>query len=329
MARPKKNNADYFSHDSDMRNDPKLKAVRSKYGLAGYAVWNIMLETITDSDGFEYELTDINRELLAGDIGIEVDILNSMIDYFVKVNLFQLNGIFIYSNEHKNRLKNVVDNRKKAKEWAERKKEKNRKKLVSTVKNPQDKEFLPSKISLNGVSTVETQQSKVKESKVKESKVNINIKNINIPEKNRNENLSRILSQMSLDAKDKKIFLNAEYKPFVLNSSNLKRAINFSLWFKSNILSDNLNPSTKQLQNWVSDYITLVDKKNKSSKMIADVCKWAKNNEFWSKQLNSASKLLRKDKDKYLYIDILSSKMKADNNYANQLETVEAPENVL
>jgi hypothetical protein len=33
MARPLKNNADYFPHDNDMRNDEKILALRRKFGL--------------------------------------------------------------------------------------------------------------------------------------------------------------------------------------------------------------------------------------------------------------------------------------------------------
>jgi hypothetical protein len=33
MARPKRENADYFSHDTEMRNDPKVKYIRNAYGF--------------------------------------------------------------------------------------------------------------------------------------------------------------------------------------------------------------------------------------------------------------------------------------------------------
>lgn len=46
MARPIKNNADYFSHDIGMRNDMKIKALRRKYGLVGYASYVMLIEII-------------------------------------------------------------------------------------------------------------------------------------------------------------------------------------------------------------------------------------------------------------------------------------------
>ena len=52
MARPKKNNADYFSHDADMRNHRKMKAIRAKFGLEGYAIWNMVLEVLSNAELF-------------------------------------------------------------------------------------------------------------------------------------------------------------------------------------------------------------------------------------------------------------------------------------
>ena len=64
MARPRKNNAEYFSHDADMRNHRKVKAIRSKYGMQGYGVWCMTLETLTDCDNFEMTLDQIELEVL-------------------------------------------------------------------------------------------------------------------------------------------------------------------------------------------------------------------------------------------------------------------------
>ena len=35
MPRPLKANIDYFPHSNNMRNDPKLKAVRARFGING------------------------------------------------------------------------------------------------------------------------------------------------------------------------------------------------------------------------------------------------------------------------------------------------------
>jgi hypothetical protein len=65
MGRHKKNNADYFSHDNDMRNNRKIKAVRKMFGLVGYAVWNMLLEAIAESEDFTLR-TDEYRDRITG-----------------------------------------------------------------------------------------------------------------------------------------------------------------------------------------------------------------------------------------------------------------------
>ncbi len=138
MARPKKDNADYFSHDSDMRNDPKVRALRRKYGLNGYAVYNFMLEVLTDSIFFEYEWNDLNIEILAGDFDIVPEDLKLIIEYCTyTLQLFTIENNLIWCNTLRKRFESLLSKRKR---------DRNR---VIASENP---------------------QSKVKESKVKESK---------------------------------------------------------------------------------------------------------------------------------------------------------------
>lgn len=89
MARPIKNNAEYFSHDADMRNDLRIKAIRNKFGLEGYAMYCILLECLTDADNFvlKYGVSDI--ELLSADMGVNSAQLKKVIEYMLKINLLQ------------------------------------------------------------------------------------------------------------------------------------------------------------------------------------------------------------------------------------------------
>lgn len=151
MARPKKDNADYFSHDADMRNDPRVKALRRKFGLEGYAIWNMILEVLTDSDHFEYEWTELNIELLAGDFDIDPDLLEEVISYCQTIKLLEKEDGLIYSSKMKERFESLLNKR-------------NRDRKGSKPKKPTTE--TPKEI----VSDDENPQSKVKESKVKESK---------------------------------------------------------------------------------------------------------------------------------------------------------------
>lgn len=152
MARPKKYNADYFSHDADMRNDPKIKALRRKYGLQGYAVWNMMLEILTDSDFFEYEWSELSIELLAGDFDVEPENLKEVIEYCFLLNLLKKEENKIFSEKMKDRFESLLDKRNRD--------GKRKKKEFSTRKTPNKEDIHE-----------ESTQSKVKESKVKESKI--------------------------------------------------------------------------------------------------------------------------------------------------------------
>jgi hypothetical protein len=113
MARPVKNNLDYFSHDKDMRNDLRIKALRRKYGMTGYAVWNMLLEHLTDCDNFEYEYSDLNIELLSGDFDIEPEELKKIISYLLELKLIENGNGLIYSNQHKKRFSGLLSKRKR------------------------------------------------------------------------------------------------------------------------------------------------------------------------------------------------------------------------
>lgn len=136
MARPKKENADYHTHDKDMRNDPKIRALRKRYGHEGYAVFNMMLEVLTDSDSWVYPWNEMNIEVLSGDFDSEN--MEEIIKYCTeKLKLFVIENGVIYSLQHQKRFKPLLSKRKR---------------------------------DLFGVFDSENPHSKVKYSKVKESK---------------------------------------------------------------------------------------------------------------------------------------------------------------
>ena len=113
MARPKRHNADYFSHDSGMRDDPKIKALRNKFGITGYAVWCMMLEVLTNSDYFKREIDEIETEILAADFGIEPILFSDILSYMLKLKLLQTGDNCEYlSQKLTDRLQPVIDKRR-------------------------------------------------------------------------------------------------------------------------------------------------------------------------------------------------------------------------
>ena len=153
MARPKKNNADYFSHDRDMRNDTKIKAVRRKFGSDGYAIWNMLLEHLTSCDYFEFELSEMNLELLSGDFDFAPEYLNEVIEYFIKLELLVFDGKILKSEKLVKRFEYLLNKRNRE--------QKPQKEELSTSITPNKK-----------VIDVENPHSIVKYSKVKNSIVN-------------------------------------------------------------------------------------------------------------------------------------------------------------
>lgn len=114
MARPNKNSADYFSHDCDMRNDIKIKALRRKFGNNGYAIWCFILETLTDSEDFYADYTEISQELMAADFDISVEELQSVITFCIRLNLLQLtDDNRLYSEAHQRRFERMIVKREK------------------------------------------------------------------------------------------------------------------------------------------------------------------------------------------------------------------------
>lgn len=142
MARPVKNNADYFSHDNDMRNDDKILAVRRKFWHEWYSIWNMLLEKLCKADWFIIDVDNVSIELLSWDFMIEPDMLTSMIDYFCTIRLLTKKWKGIYSQKMIDRFGWLLSKRKR------------------------DIDYRDRKLDDNVVIDVENTQSKVKESKV-------------------------------------------------------------------------------------------------------------------------------------------------------------------
>lgn len=112
MARPSKNNAEYFSHDADMRNNRKVKALRRRFSHKGYAVWCFILETLTDADYFEIKFDEVTQDLLAADFDITNEELQSIVAYCVKILLLQMKDDTLYCEALKQRFSGLIEKRR-------------------------------------------------------------------------------------------------------------------------------------------------------------------------------------------------------------------------
>lgn len=168
MARPSKNNAEYFSHDADMRNDVKIKALRRRFSHKGYAVWCFILETLTDTDYFEIDFNEVSQELLAADYDITVEELREIVQYCELIGLLQItpeNKVF--SAAHQRRFSGLINKRERDRE---------RLQTLINKRKQTEIEVIAAITSENEDYRSDNSHSKVKESKVKKSKVKKSIK---------------------------------------------------------------------------------------------------------------------------------------------------------
>lgn len=171
MARPQKNNADYFTHDANMRNDLKIRAIRRKFGVEGYAVWNFLLEVLTETDYFRIEWDAFTIELLAGDFDVTPEKLAEIVDYCTHLDLLQIEDGCLQSRQHQSRLEVLTERRVYERE----RKVKKQNEEFSAAETPKVESFPQQKPQEIEFSAAEIPHSKVKKSKVKEIKENISL----------------------------------------------------------------------------------------------------------------------------------------------------------
>lgn len=117
MARPAKLNADYFSHDVDMRNDIRIKGLRRNYGHEGFSIYIMLLETLANCDYFEYKWDDNSAELLSFDFDITSDRLKEILSFLVRLNLIQEKNGYIICESLDKRLSETLIKKRDGFNW--------------------------------------------------------------------------------------------------------------------------------------------------------------------------------------------------------------------
>ena len=85
----------YFKHFSTMRHDIKIKRVIAKYGLEGYGLYNLILESITEALSEDSPLPDLqeNCEDIAEFYNGNTSKINEMMAFMMNQGLFELSEI--------------------------------------------------------------------------------------------------------------------------------------------------------------------------------------------------------------------------------------------
>lgn len=113
LANHKKDEAmkEYFSHDYNARNDPKLQEVLFEHGVAGLGVFWVLIENLYEQGG-ELPLTACKSIAFA--LHTESNIVESVVRDF---NLFQNDGEKFWSNSVNariNKRNDITEKRKQA-----------------------------------------------------------------------------------------------------------------------------------------------------------------------------------------------------------------------
>ncbi|GAB3314787.1 hypothetical protein GCM10027299_03370 [Larkinella ripae] len=132
MARPSRNNADYFPHNADFRNDRRVKAIRAQFGVSGYGILMMLMEVLTDAEFTQLNTDDLELDLLAGDLGVSVTDIRSLLQFAERISLFARNttGHLICTDLNKG-LEQVFEKRNRARIAAQQAKER-----VSVTETP-------------------------------------------------------------------------------------------------------------------------------------------------------------------------------------------------
>lgn len=165
MARPRKNNADYFSHDAGMRNDPKVRALRRSYGAEGYSTWCMILELLTESENFRYQWNDLAIELISGDFCIDSARLREIVEYMILLQLLSFEDNLIFSTKLIARFSGLMAKRSRDYQFVQQKTKVNSQFVdVSDNEKTVTDVFPTTKTLVNVIIADDNPQSKVKKS---------------------------------------------------------------------------------------------------------------------------------------------------------------------
>ncbi len=193
MARPIKNNLDYFSHDKDMRNDLKIRNLRRKFSHKGYSIYVMMLEHLSDCEYLQYEWNELSIELLVPDFDIDFEELKEIIDHCIKLKLFQVEEGYIFSTKFYERNQEVLNKRNSF-----------------NLENSPINKLKKNKLSDNGVNSTLTIVNSDLIHKVKYSKENKRIEEDNKEDDSKEKYNIKILNKFEFKTKEQKELMSQD-----------------------------------------------------------------------------------------------------------------------
>lgn len=329
----------YFPHDSNAKDDPKCVLLIEQMGLEGYGIYWVLIETLRDQPEYRYPLKLLPA--LARRYNTTVEKIRSVVTEY---DLFETDDEYFLSPSLKERMIKYDEKKEKARESARLRWQRDRKNKNEAVDDgPQvfillcysSKEaFLKIGSTTSQVSRRFTSDKMPYDYKILaqyftddymevESELNEKLKDFKYTPKNRFHGDSSCYILDGVDILDGYDFKGVEASQKLRSSfaeavQDLRRPkkekysqeVETIYDFALTYFPKNLHPSTeKKKDNWKDtiDKLLRIDKHDK--KEICRVIKWARQNEFWSKNFLSINKLRQNNKDEVKYYEVFKNQM--------------------
>lgn len=109
----------YFSHDLNARNDPKILALRSVYGMEGYGQYWVLIEMMREQDNYKLMLSKYVWNALALQMQCDATAAQKFVeDCINEFDLFESDGNAFWSNSLIRRMAKKDDKKEKARKAA-------------------------------------------------------------------------------------------------------------------------------------------------------------------------------------------------------------------
>ena len=90
--------ARYFPHDDNAQNDPKIRALIKKYGMKGYGMFWVIIETMRETRGYKITFKKYVLESFAEQMQCTIEEIKQFIeDCIEEFELFARDDGFFYS----------------------------------------------------------------------------------------------------------------------------------------------------------------------------------------------------------------------------------------
>lgn len=171
----------YFSHDSNARNDDKILSIRMKFGAEGYGIYFMLLERLREDSKY-MSIRDYN--MIAFDFRTSVDKIKSIVEDF-GLFIFTEDGKYFYSESLMQRMKLKDEKSNKHSLGGKKAMDKRWNNIHETNQN--DKDVITNlsnfdNIVITNLPELDNKESKEKESKEKERKVELHTEETEIIE---------------------------------------------------------------------------------------------------------------------------------------------------